>query len=139
MARNLAAHSHGRNMRREAFTRGIGLLAMAAALAYHAIWSEGAPAEKWPRLMDAAEPMHVIGAFTGARLDGIAHFIFHWHTRDAFVYSTHALLRVRKPRRHQNFRQHIKRSFCRAPFITPNGAQPTITTGCIDTPRPAAR
>lgn len=49
-------------------------------LAYHGIWPEDAPAETWPRLMDASEPMHAIGAFTGTRLEGIAHFIYHRHT-----------------------------------------------------------
>lgn len=49
-------------------------------LGYHGIWPEDAPAETWPRLMNPDEPMYAIGAFTGDRLDGIAHFIFHRHT-----------------------------------------------------------
>ena len=34
----------------------------------------------WTRLHDAAEPMHVLGAFDGNRLLGIVHFIFHRST-----------------------------------------------------------
>jgi GNAT superfamily N-acetyltransferase len=49
-------------------------------LGYHGIWADDAPADTWPRLMNPNEPMHAIGAFTGDRLDGIAHFIFHRHT-----------------------------------------------------------
>jgi len=31
----------------------------------------------WKRLHDPAEPMHLIGAYRGGRLVGIAHYIFH--------------------------------------------------------------
>lgn len=33
--------------------------------------------ETWRRLLDPAEPMHVLGAFAGDVLLGIVHFIFH--------------------------------------------------------------
>lgn len=39
----------------------------------------------WARLLDPAEPMHVLGCFDGARLIGIAHYVFHrstWTTGD---------------------------------------------------------
>jgi GNAT superfamily N-acetyltransferase len=34
----------------------------------------------WARLHDAAEPMHVLGAFLDGRLVGIVHYIFHRST-----------------------------------------------------------
>ena len=34
----------------------------------------------WSRLMDEAEPMHVLGCFDGRNLIGIVHFIFHRST-----------------------------------------------------------
>ena len=37
-------------------------------------------ATTWARLMDPAEPMHVLGCFEGAALIGIVHFIFHRST-----------------------------------------------------------
>lgn len=49
-------------------------------LAYHGVWPDQAPPETWLRLMDPNEPVHGVGAFTGDRLDGIAHYIFHRHT-----------------------------------------------------------
>ena len=49
-------------------------------LAYHGVWPRQAPPETWPRLMDANEPMYGVGAFTGDRLDGIAHYVVHRHT-----------------------------------------------------------
>lgn len=34
----------------------------------------------WKRLMDPAEPMHVLGAFDGATMLGIVHYLFHRST-----------------------------------------------------------
>lgn len=34
----------------------------------------------WERFFDAAEPMHVLGAFDGGQLLGIVHYIFHRST-----------------------------------------------------------
>jgi ribosomal protein S18 acetylase RimI-like enzyme len=34
----------------------------------------------WKRLMDPAEPMHALGAFDGASMLGIVHYIFHRST-----------------------------------------------------------
>jgi len=34
----------------------------------------------WKRLHDSAEPMHVLGAYVDARLQGIVHYLFHRST-----------------------------------------------------------
>ena len=44
---------------------------------YRASVTEETTAVTWARLRDPAEPMFVLGAFTGGRLRGIAHYIFH--------------------------------------------------------------
>jgi GNAT superfamily N-acetyltransferase len=51
---------------------------------YLEFYKTSVPAETtdltWSRLLDPAEPMHVIGAFADERLVGIVHYIFHRST-----------------------------------------------------------
>jgi GNAT superfamily N-acetyltransferase len=47
---------------------------------YKATVADDVTSLTWDRLHDAAEPMHVIGAFEGDTLLGIVHYIFHRST-----------------------------------------------------------
>jgi GNAT superfamily N-acetyltransferase len=47
---------------------------------YKATVAPGVTDTTWARLMDPAEPMHVLGCFDGESLVGIVHFIFHRST-----------------------------------------------------------
>ena len=44
---------------------------------YEVALSDETTAVTWARLHDPAEPMHILGAYVGGKLAGIAHYLFH--------------------------------------------------------------